>query len=262
MKKTFLFIFSLLILISCSNSENQQKQNKQVTEVVFKKDSISILNACPKLLFNTEQFNSDSTKVLVDSFQLESIDIFTFQVLPITQNPSFSCHSYLYTMNDHEIIDSIKYNSIEAVGGDWGLKYYGLIKNVLIFSKHGDYSGETILIKPNGHISTFPGGTNALSSDSNLIFSFHDSDISGLTIYNLETDSLIMIINEMEVYPHYVFESKPNFFQLLCEEHEKEVKSVWDVEIDLSRIMQLDLNEEDLDMSKRLPFMVSESLIE
>ena len=108
-------------------------------------------------------------------------------------------------------IDSIIFNEIEAVGGQYGLlAYSGLIKNHIIISKYGDYDGETIIINAKGEKFITMGGYSFIDNTSGLLFSILDSDLSGFSVFDLNKDKEIFKKVDIDDRPQKFYKTSNN----------------------------------------------------
>ena len=75
------------------------------------------------------------------------------------------------------------------------------LNNHIIFTKHGDYNGKTLIINNKGKIFNIIGGSNYLDPESELLFSILESDTNAFAVFNLKNDSLIFTVNNLEDRP-------------------------------------------------------------
>lgn len=112
----------------------------------------------------------------------------------------FYCKSKLVTYQNNKIIDSLDYTS-DSVGGGYGISKPICIDDHLIFTKHGDYDGRTIIVNDKEEIFNIIGGLNYYDSNKSLLFTLYDSDLSGIAVFDLKTDSIVFKMAEIENRP-------------------------------------------------------------
>jgi hypothetical protein len=145
------------------------------------------------------------------------------------------------------LIDSIKFNDIDAVGGHYGLLVYPeLVKNHIIISKYGDYNGETILINDKGEKFITIGGYSYLDNNSGLLFSVWDSDLTGFSIFDLNTDQEIFEITDTEERPQEFYKAFNDQYFYSAINDITGQETIWEIEFNLDRIMKVDLELGDI----------------
>lgn len=189
----------------------------------------------------------------LDTFKLGNVEIITKQEFPSENNPIFSCHSSIYILKDSQRIDSLKFREIEAVGGHFGFRNAQKIENHFMVTKHGDYDGRTIIINQNGKIFNLIGGQPFLDKEQNYLFSIFDSDLSGFSIFDLTSDSLLLAIDHFEERPKSFHKAFNNRYFITFYDDETYHESIWEFEPELERIMQVDLDSTEINNSNELP---------
>jgi hypothetical protein len=103
------------------------------------------------------------------------------------------------TIRNSDKVLKQKFYEIEPVGGCSGLfpPPSQPLENYFILSKFGSYEGETLLIDTTGKLIVLSGGSFSLSRDKKYLFSIWDSDLSGITIYDL-TNKKTLLNKEIE----------------------------------------------------------------
>jgi len=152
--------------------------------------------------FNTNDYPATRYTVKVDSFSLKSFKIELIQVKPkaeqTSDNQSTYCKIWLTVKSGNTIIDKLFFPECHAVAGCSGIYSDGQPSNeYVILSKFGDNSGQLIIIDNTGKIHSYPGGGYAISDDLKYLFSVHDSDTSGLTVFDLSKNKLIFSIDKL-----------------------------------------------------------------
>jgi len=143
--------------------------------------------------------------VKLDTFFLKSFTIYLIQAKlnddKYWDSTSAFCRVWLTVKEGTRIVDNLFYADCEAVGGCSGVFYdYQPNKDFLIFSKFGDYNGQLIIVDSTGKIQKFLGGRYYLSNNLEYIFSIYDSDISGLTVFDLQRNELVFSSGRVEDY--------------------------------------------------------------
>lgn len=191
-----------------------------------------------------------------DTFKLKDIGIILRQEFPSENNPMFSCHSSIYIIKNSKKVDSLKFREIEAVGGYYGFRNAQKIENHFVVTKHGDYDGRTIIINQNGKIFNLIGGQPFLDKEQNYLFSIFDSDLSGFSIFDLTSDSLLLAIEHFEVRPKSFHKAFNNRHFITFYDDETYHESIWEFEPELERIMQVDLDSTQINKSNELTSLI------
>ncbi|TRZ43130.1 SH3 domain-containing protein [Robertkochia solimangrovi] len=134
------------------------------------------------------KLTNKTVSLTVKEEHIKELNIKIVQLSPSENNYDFYCKGLIRTIKGNKLIDEINYGNIDPVGSSFGLTY-SLNQNKnhpFIVSKFGDYSGEIIIIQENGKIQRFAGGQYFLTENGKYLVSDWSSDISGLTIYDLE----------------------------------------------------------------------------
>ncbi len=138
----------------------------------------------------------------IKNFKLKNVDIQLFQLNPTNYNSyEFYCKALVRTLIDDKLADELMYDTIEAVGGSYGINFdkEQQLNDLFIAYKLGDYQGEIILVNLKGRISVFNGGSYFITQNGNYLVSNWNSDLGGLTIYDLHKKELVMI-KELDFY--------------------------------------------------------------
>jgi hypothetical protein len=179
---------------------------------------------------------------------IKNIDVVITQFKSLNESLEIPfCRAKIEILKSGTKIDSINFSEIEAVGGNYGLIVYdNLVKDHIIISKFGDYDGQTIIVNKKGQKFITVGGYSYFDSTSGLLFSIYDSDLSGLTVFDLNDDKEIFKITDIEDRPQEFYKYPNNRFLFSAINDESEIKSIWEIEFELDRIMQLDLTTQDV----------------
>ncbi len=171
----------------------------------------------------------------------------------------FSCNASLVTYKSGKVIDSIRYDKVEALGSEYGIFYVGVYPYKgdyplhWLFCKEGDYDGRTILIEESGRIRDIKGGQVHVDDDNGMVLSVYSSDISGLTVYDLKSDSMIFEMPEFEPRPLFFYRDDLRYFAS-CRDDETDEWSIWEIEWELDRMFLLDLKPEDFEKEQKIQF--------
>lgn len=228
-------ILATLVLFSCANNE---KNNKSTVSAEPQTDKIAVVE---------EQVSNVSMK----TYELGNIQVELTQTKSDGKN--FYCKSKLITSKDNAIIDSISFNP-EPVGGHYGISKPNRIESHLVFTKHGDYDGRTIFVNEQGKILNIIGGENYFDSESKLLFTIYESDLSGFAVFDLGSDSILLEMPEIEDRPISFHKDFGERYFILSsnDETDENDKSIWEIELELERIMRVDLDTSQINESNIL----------
>lgn len=212
-----------MILVSCANNE---------------KNSKSIDSEEPQTDKTTE-VEEQVTNVSKKTYELGNIQVELTQTK--SDGESFYCKAKIVTIKGKNFIDSISFIP-EPVGGHYGISKPNRIENHLVFTKHGDYDGRTLIVNDQGKILDLIGGEHFFDPQSKLLFTIYDSDLSGFAAFDITSDSIILEMPEIEDRPisfHKMFGEK--YFILSSKDESLENdKSIWEIEFEIERIVQVD----------------------
>lgn len=233
--KHIYFILAVLLFLSCTNDEKTEKPAVSEKTQPTKKTVVE----------------NQTSKVSKKTYKLGDIQV------ELTQTQSdgieFFCISKLVTSKSKSLIDSISFTP-EPVGGDYGISKPNRIENHLVFTKHGDYDGKTILINQQGKIQSIIGGKNYYDSKSQLLFTIYDSDLNGFAVFNLASDSTLLEMTDIEARPISFHKAFGERYFMLCSKNQtdEKVQSIWEIEFESERIMQVDLDSSQINESNIL----------
>ena len=96
------------------------------------------------------------------------------------------------------------------------------------------------------------GGDIYLDTINSLIISRYDSDINGLSIFNYLSQKVELEMKDFSVYPidFYILNNRIIF---TGKEEKEKNNSTWEIELEQSRIMQIDINTNELLNYKLFP---------
>lgn len=172
--------------------------------------------------FNASDYSKDKYQIKLDTvtFSKLNIEIRQAKLLPNkTNTPSdFYCRGWVTISRGGKTINQIYFKTIEPVGGCSGLFIPDKQPrgDCFIISKFGDYDGTIIMIDTAGNVTEKLGGIFRISKDKRYLFSSYDSDLSGLTVYDLNK-KLILFSDTLETYlADWYFQDK-KYFALVSE---------------------------------------------
>lgn len=204
----------------------------------------------PLILFFVE-LNSLCQTTNSSKFQLtqtirtiDNISVVIKQYKALISSPDVPyCKAYIYVLKDNIVVDSLGFNEIEPVGGDYGLLINkGLINNHIIISKFGDYDGRTIIINNKGQIFNIVGGYSFADTTNGLLFSNYCSDLFGFSVFDLNRDSKILEISEIENEPIEFYKDSTNKYYLKTINNETKKENFWEINFNKKKIIFLDKN--------------------
>lgn len=166
-KRTILLV-ELLFVITCFGQTHDKYE-------AFKKSDY------PATKYQIKNKTSTFSKFKIEIRQAKRIG-------NITNAPSdFYCRSWLKISQGNRINQQIYFKYIEPVGGCSGLFIPDKQprKDYFIISKFGDYDGSIFIVDTLGKVTEKIGGIFYISQDKRYLFSSYDSDLSGLTVYDL-----------------------------------------------------------------------------
>lgn len=245
--KNITILFSVLFILSgCKTEAKQEKEDIIETPISeLKAEEVIKRNSQENIDF----ISGDLTR---ESISLKNITVSLIQNKPPKDNYNYSCNAKIIVSKNNKTTDSLIFENIEAVGGSYGLTSPTIIDNHIILTKHGDYDGRTIVINENGKIFNIIGGENFIDKESELLFAIFDSDLSGFAVFDLKTDSLLMSMDEIEDRPRTMHKEYGNRYFMSCFNDETDQNIIWEFEFDLERIMQVDLDSNDINTSNKL----------
>lgn len=168
-------------------------------------------------------YSKDKYQIKIDTVTFSKLNIEITQVRFLykkTNTPSdFFCRGWLTISKGGKTIHHLYFKSIEPVGGCSGFFIPDTQprKDCFIISKFGDYDGSIFLIDTTGQVTEKLGGMFYISKDNRYLFSNYDSDLSGLTVYDLNK-KLVLFSDTLEPYlADWYFQDK-KYFALVSED--------------------------------------------
>ncbi|MEO9513596.1 MAG: SH3 domain-containing protein [Flavobacteriaceae bacterium] len=162
----------------------------------------------------------------------KEVNIKFIQLRPTEDFYDFSCRGLIRTIKENKLIDEINYGNIDPVGSNFGLTFSKNQnkENLFIASKFGDYEGEIIIIDGNGKIQRFEGGQYFVAKNGKYLVSSWSSDLSGLTIYDLE-EKKVRLNKELDSYYGNWYFSEGIYFTPKWN-GEKELEQTYQIDFD------------------------------
>jgi hypothetical protein len=204
------------------------------------------------LSIGTNSFGQNKTsdfKEIQIKKSIKNIDVIITQYKSLIESPNIPyCKAEIEIFKNGIKIDSIYFSEIEPVGGHYGLLVYNETQqNHIIISKFGDYDGQTIIINERGEKFNTIGGCVSIDYKSGLLFSIYDSDLAGFSVFDLNQDKEVFKMTDIEDRPFQFYKYSNNRFLYKATNDETEIESIWEIEFEMDRIMQLDLTADDID---------------
>lgn len=151
--------------------------------------------------YNPVDYPGAKYSVKIDTFSLKAFKVELVQVKLKAEPPDNTayCRIWLTVKSGNTIIDKLFYPECHAVNGCSGIFAKGQpSKDYIILSKYGDNAGQVIIIDSTGKIQTYPGGGYAVSDDLKYLFSIHDSNTIGVTVFDLSKNKMIYLIAQLK----------------------------------------------------------------
>lgn len=154
------------------------------------------------------------------------------------------CKSEIVISKEGVELNKVKFLS-EPVGGNFGISKGTQINDHFIFTKHGDYNGRTLVINEEGKLFDIIGGENFYDSTADLLFTIYESDMPGFAVFDLKADTMMLTMEGTEEQPISMHKDEGRYFMIGISQ-ENDDKSIWEFEFDMGRIMQVDLDENNI----------------
>ncbi len=158
------------------------------------------------LIYKKQDYPQNKYTIKNDTFYFHRVKIVIIQVKLNNEGDydpySAYCRIWLTVIKQNELKESIFYNDCEALGGCSGIfvSPEQPIKNYFILSKFGDYDGRIILIDTLGSMVSYRGGQYFFSLDKRYLFSIYNSDLAGLTVFDLIQKKLLYSSDTLGIY--------------------------------------------------------------
>lgn len=179
-----------------------------------------------------------------------SLNDLTVQLTQTKNNNDLSCQAKIVVSRGTEVLDSLLFTA-EPVGGPYGISQGVELENHLIFTKHGDYDGRTIIISPNGHLQNTIGGINYYDSSNHLLFCNYASDLGGFAVYDLLKESILFsMIDHNHEFISFHREYGDRFFATAI--HSDSDTTWWEIEPNNNRMYEVELSNNEINSSNAL----------
>ncbi len=170
--------------------------------------------------FKDIDFSADKFVVKKELRTLGTITVDLIHAKPKKQDDSrqFSCRAWLTIKDNNKLIKDLRQDA-NAVGGCSGLFFPDSQpnKDLIIISKFGDYDGRLLIINNKGEFKDYLGGTFYVSNDNKYLFSNCDSDLSGVSIFDLTKNELIYT-GELKQYLADWYFQDGQYFAIISED--------------------------------------------
>ncbi len=210
-------------------------------------------------LYNPVDYPATKYSVKIDSFSLKAFKIELVQVkqkaLQASDDNSMYCRIWLTVKRGNETIDKLFYPDCQVVGGCSGIYAEGQPSNeYVILSKFGDNSGQLIIIDNTGKIQTYPGGGYFIADDLKYLFSIHDSDTSGLTVFDLSKNKLVFSTDKLksELADFYRIDNKYFVVEIDDDEADENQTIILTVDFVAKRMIKSKVSDQYVEKAKRL----------
>jgi len=179
---------------------------------------------------------------------IKNIDVIITQCKSLIESPDIPhCRAEIRILRDGEKIDSINFSEIKPDGSHCGLLICKeIINDHIIISKFGDYDGQTIIINDKGEKFITIGDCVSVDIENGLLFSVYNSNLSGFSVFDLNKDKEIFKMTDIVDRPREFYKYSNNRILYRATNNETEKESIWEIEFEMDRIMQLDLTTKDI----------------
>ena len=115
------------------------------------------------------------------------------------KSTQYFCRASIAVMKSGRLLETIHFDSLEAVGGGAGLfvapNQEG--KHFYIIHSAGGYDGRIVVIFRNGKVINAEGGPYFITRNGKYLFSEHASDIGGVTVINLRKKEVELVTTDV-----------------------------------------------------------------
>ena len=180
------------------------------------------------VLIKGNQYLDRDYNIEIQTFYLDSVIVEIAQILRKKfDGDNFNCKAIIQTRTKNRNIDELYFENIEPVGSSYGICFTKnqTNKKYIIGSKYGDYDGLLIIINSTGKILGESGGNYFVSKDKKYLFSDWYSDLTGITIFDLEKNAVVYS-KELPVYLSKWFEDKGKYYAAQWIEN-KEIDTIY-----------------------------------
>jgi len=152
--------------------------------------------------------------------------------------------------------------TLDPVGGDYGISKATKFNKHLIFTRHGDYDGGTIIINNKGQIYDMIGGINYLDTEAELLFTSYESDMGSFAVFDLKMDSTILEMHGIEERPWSFHKALEGRYFMTCVDDRTDKQSVWELDLDLGKKTKVELTDSEINSKNVLKKISDEEYID
>jgi hypothetical protein len=180
------------------------------------------------IAFDAANYPAETYYIKTQLYTFNNFQIEITHVSPKENNQAgFVCRYWLIVKSGNKVIDGLYYDNSESLGGCSGIYVDKLQpKNYFILTKFGDYNGELLLIDNTGKIQKYHGGIYHISDDLKYLFSTYDSDLSGITIFDLSKNKVVFTSDDLKDYIYGFYYRDGKYFGLAQQDVKIPFKSV------------------------------------
>jgi hypothetical protein len=211
-----------------------------------------------RAFYNQKDYPDSKYSVKIDTFSIKTFKVELVQVKhkdeqPLDKNSAY-CRIWLTVKSGNQIIDKLFYPECLAVAGCSGIYADGQPnKDYIILSKFGDNAGQLIIIDNTGKIKTYPGGGYSISDDLKYLFSIHDSDVSGITVFDLSKNKLVFTNNlKSELADFYKIDNKYFAVEIDDDDTDENHTIILTVDFVAGRMIKSTVNDQYVEKANRL----------
>lgn len=165
--------------------------------------------------FDSKNYPSDSYTIKTESYSFKDLAIDVTHVSPKDTKSGFECRFWITVKKGTKIIDGRYYANCESFEGCSGIYADKLQpKDYFILTKFGDYNGELLLIDKTGKIQKYYGGIYSISDDGSYLFSHYDSDVSGITVFDLSKNKVLFTSNTLKEFLSGIYTKDGKIFSV------------------------------------------------
>ncbi len=244
----YLLIGLLVIFFTACQSGDQTSQSKTETPVTALVSSSDEKSSPTGRESTTTKPQNSTLAPQLSSIQSYLLGELTIQVTQEKgKHPAPACTASLVIRKEKDTLLSKAYTP-EPVGGNYGISCGFELANHLIFSKYGHYDGTTMVVNQQGELFEMPGGQTYYDEGQETLINFYDSDIWGLSVFDLESDSMRLKMIDLEDQPISVHKAHGGRYFLLCFRGGDidAPKVVWEIEDEMGRFVRVDIEAESL----------------
>ncbi len=168
-------------------------------------------------VFNAADYPLDKYQIKLDSAIFMNYKIEFRQIKSLTvkslDSTTAACKAWVIIRNKGKITKQLYFKNIEALGACSGIFIPEVQpkENYFMFSKFGDYDGVLYILDASGKLTEKSGGAFYLSQNKRYLFSPYHSDLSGLTVYDLEKNRVLYSFDLEQPVESWYFQDETYF---------------------------------------------------